>query len=211
VTWLWLKVRTSIRLGFQDTLQLQGKGLITGLLVGVIAFIIAYLVTHRPGTLWTLAALPIFVVGTFGFYVIRRLRGWNRLWKRGSRIAYPSDRSPQLNLTLGTAVPYALLIGVTIDITCRVRHPSGAEFEADANYVRMFRGLISTTYPDLFPRAPELTPGTYTVTWLERKPPDSESARWHVIDASRVRVPAQVPTSITPIANNDQAGSSATA
>ena len=91
--WLWLKIRASVYLGWQDTLQVQRPRVTTGLLVNAIAFTLTWVGTHRPGALWTLAAYPAYIIGTFGVYVIRRLRGWNRLWQRDSRIESPAGRT----------------------------------------------------------------------------------------------------------------------
>lgn len=199
--WLWLKVRTSVRLGWQDTFQVQRPRVTTGLLVNTIAFALTWVGTHRPGALWTLAAYPAYVIGTFGVYVTRRLSGWNRLWQRESRIAHPPDGPSQLNLSIMTTGPVALLLNVPLEITCCVRDPAGNEFEA--NDVRGFRGQIYCTYPAQFSRAPALTPGIYTVTWRERKPP--ESGKWRVVDVSRVEVPAEAPASTAPPTPNSAA------
>jgi hypothetical protein len=57
VQWLWLNTRTSIRLGWQDTWQIQGSRAMTGLQVNAIALIVASVATHRPGALWTIFAV----------------------------------------------------------------------------------------------------------------------------------------------------------
>lgn len=100
-----------------------------------------------------------------------------------------------------TTGPVALLLNVPLEITCCVRDPAGNEFEA--NDVRGFRGQIYCTYPAQFSRAPALTPGIYTVTWRERKPP--ESGKWRVVDVSRVEVPAEAPASTAPPTPNSAA------
>ena len=91
-----------------------------------------------------------------------------------------------------------------MEITCHVRTPADSEFEADL--VRgFFRGQMFCMYPIEFSGAPTLTPGTYTVTWGERKPP--ESGKWRVTDVSRVEVPAQVPGNTgAPIPNSTATG-----
>ena len=185
--WLWLNARTAIRLGLQDTWQVQGTRVMTGLQVNAIALIVASVATHRPAALWTIFAYPILLVLTYGFYVVRRLRGWNRLWKREPPLI--SHTAGQLNVALMTTEPQLLLLGVGYDVSCRIRDPQGREFEGDPT--GFHRGRLYCSYPGQFRGAPALTPGIYTVIWRERKPP--ESGKWRVIDASRVKVPAQQP------------------
>ena len=92
-----------------------------------------------------------------------------------------------------------------MEVTCHVRSPAGSEFEADL--IRGFiKGQMFCMYPIEFNGAPALAPSTYTVTWRERKPP--ESGKWHVIDVSRVEVPAQVPASTAPPIPNSAASGS---
>jgi hypothetical protein len=166
----------------------------TGLQINAIAVVVASIATHQLAALWTIFAYPTLLVLTFVFFVTRRLRGWSRLWKHESRIDSSPGTARLLSLSLRTTGPVALLLGVPLDITCYVRDPVGDEYEAGAEAVRLFRGLLYCVYPTDFPGAAELTPGTYMVTWRERKP--AKSGKWHVMDVSRVQVPSQSSASV---------------
>ena len=50
MAWVWMRVRMSVRLGWQDTAQTLGR-LIFGLLVAVVATALAIVVFRQPGAL----------------------------------------------------------------------------------------------------------------------------------------------------------------
>ena len=53
--WLWLRLRGSLRLGLQETCQVQGSRMKTGLMVNAIALVVASFAMHAVGAIWTMA------------------------------------------------------------------------------------------------------------------------------------------------------------
>jgi hypothetical protein len=104
VKWLRLKARTAARLALQDAWQEGGPRVLTGLSVNAIAVVVASIATKKPAALWTIIAYPIFMISAWCFFFIRRMCGWNRLWKRETRISRTAE-GPQINLSLLTADP----------------------------------------------------------------------------------------------------------
>jgi len=162
----------------------------TGLQVNAIALVIAGVATGRLVALWTIAAYPVLMAATYLSYLVRRLRGWNRLWRPDARPVPLADRQV-LTLALMSKQPPALLLGIWFEIACIVRDPLGAEYEASAKDVQLNRGVFYCQYPDMFGKVPALMPGRYEVTWREEKPVGS--GRWHLLDRSGVDVPAWAP------------------
>lgn len=185
MAWFWLRVRISMRLGAQDTWQTQGVRLITGLMVAVVATILAIIASRQPSALLTIFAYPIVVGLIWGFFVVRRFFGWNRLWRRECRITLiPEGR--HINLWLHFRGPVGLLLGVEMDVSCNLRDPAGREIEV--TNVNLFRGQFYGSYFEPRDGASPLVPGTYWVLWKDRKVPGS--GRWRVFDACRFTLPA---------------------
>ena len=110
--WLRLKARTAARLSLQDAWQEGGPRVLTGLSVNAIAVVVASIATKKPAALCTIIAYPIFMVSAWCFFFIRRMRGWNRLWKREIHVTR-TPGGPQINVALRIADP---------------AHPAGPEF-----------------------------------------------------------------------------------
>jgi len=187
MAWIWMRVRMSVRLGWQDTAQTLGR-LIFGLLVAVVATALAIVVFRQPGALLTIFAYPIVVGLTYLFFVARRLAGWNRLWRRESRVV-PIPEGRQVQFSLRYKAPIALLQGVTMEISCDLRDPGGWEIRGED--VSGHRGQLYKTYHDLYDRTSSLVPGTYWVLWKDRKVPGS--GKWRVFDAHRITLPPLPP------------------
>jgi hypothetical protein len=178
----------SIRLALTDTREVQVARVMTGLLVNATALIIAAVATGRLVALWTIVAYPVLMAATYLSYLVRRLRGWNRLWRPEARPVSPADRQV-LPLALISNQPPALLLGRWFEVACVVRDPLGAEYETKD--VQLNRGRFSCQYPDMFGKVPALRQARYEVTWREEKPVGS--GRWHLMDRSSVHVPAWAP------------------
>jgi hypothetical protein len=82
------------------------------------------------------------------FFFIRRMRGWNRLWKRETRIASATE-GPQINLSLLTADPAHLLSGAGHELTCYVQEPGGRLAEA-TSVSGFYRARVFASYPQQF-------------------------------------------------------------
>lgn len=104
--WLILKTRVAARLALQE----GGPRILTGLSVNAIAVVVASIATKKPAGLWTIFAYPIFMVSAWCFFLVRRMRGWNRLWKREIHVSRTAT-GPQINMSLRTADPAHLLSG----------------------------------------------------------------------------------------------------
>jgi hypothetical protein len=184
VRWSGSHFRALLLLAGQDTWQLEGARVMTGLQVNAIALVIAVVATGRLTALWTIAAYPVLVAGTYTSYLIRRLRGWNSLWKRDTSIASLPAGGRRLTLSLDTKERHGLRPGVEMEYICEVRDPGGQEYKADASGGPV---RVSCYYPDSFGEVPALMPGTYEVTWRERK--RGKPGRWRVMDTYRVEIP----------------------
>jgi hypothetical protein len=146
--WLRLKARTASRLAFQDAWQEGGPRVLTGLSVNAIAVVVASIATKKPAALWTIIAYPIFMVSAWCFFFIRRMRGWNRLWKRETRISRTAE-GPQINMSLLTADPAHLLSGAGHELTCHVQEPGGRLAEA-TSVTGFYRARVFISYPQQF-------------------------------------------------------------
>jgi hypothetical protein len=184
VRWSGSHFRTLLLLAGQDTWQLEGARVMTGLQVNAIALVIAVVATGRLVALWTIAAYPVLVAGTYTSYLIRRIRGWNSLWKRDTSIASLPAGGRRLTLSLDTKERHGLRPGLEMEYTCEVRDPGGQEYKADASGGPV---RVSCYYPDSFGDVPALMPGTYEVTWRERK--RAGPGKWRVMDTYRVEIP----------------------
>ncbi len=182
--WSGSHFRALLLLAGQDTWQLEGARVIPGLQVNAIAVVIAVVATGRLAALWTIAAYPVLVAGTYTSYLIRRLRGWNSLWKRDTSIASLPAGGRRLTLALDTKERHGLRPGLEMEYICEVRDPGGQEYKANASGSPV---RVSCYYPDSFGEVPALMPGTYEVTWRERK--RAEPGRWRVMDTYRVEIP----------------------
>ncbi len=190
--WLWSQIRTSARLAADDTVEVQGARVMTGLQVNAIALVIAAWATHKVGAYWTVVAYPVLMAATYAFYLIRRLRGWNRLWRATSQPHEVAGENRQdLNLHLETTGHVALMYHVLFDVECRVCDPLGQEYVMTEHGIQFFRGRFYANYPYGFDQAPAVVPGRYTVTWVQAKPPGS--GKWRVMHSARVDVPALNP------------------
>jgi len=173
----------SLRLGGQDAWQVLGR-LITGLTVAVLALVLGLLAIHQASAFLTIIAYLILAAVTYGFFVVRRLSGRNRLWRRETRIeSHPGGR--RLNLSLHFKGPVAMRLGPPTEFSCEVRDPAGAVHRAQ--HVGGGGSMVFCVYPVNFGQAPALTRGAYTVTWLERKLPGP--SKWHPSDVSWFKVP----------------------
>ena len=147
---------------------------------------------HQLIAYWTLAAYPVLVILTYIYYLVRRLRGWSRLSEATARPQPIPDANRQdLYLNLTTKGPKALMYHVLFDVECRVRDPLGQEHVTAEHGLQLFRGTFHAGYPHGFDQAPAVVPGTYTVTWVERRPPGS--GKWRVMHRARLDVPAYIP------------------
>jgi hypothetical protein len=118
------------------------------------------------------------------FFFIRRMCGWNRLWKRETHIARTTE-GPQINLSLLTADPAHLLSGAGHELTCYVLEPGGRLAEA-TSVTGFYRARVFASYPHRFSGAIPMVAGNYIVIWKEQDPP--QTGMWRVIDLSRVTV-----------------------
>jgi hypothetical protein len=103
-------IALSMRLAGRDTREVQGTRMGTGLLVSAIAVVIASLATRKLAALWTVAAYDPLLVATYGWFVARRPRGWNRLWYP-SAVPRSNPERQALSLALKTTGPMALMYG----------------------------------------------------------------------------------------------------
>ena len=187
--WMRSHLSASIRLAAADTREVQGGRVMTGLLVNAIAVVIAVIVTGRlVAALWTTIAYLVLVAATYLTYLRRRLRGRNRLWLPEALPVSLPDRQV-LTLALTSKEPPALLLGRWFEVACVVRDPLSAEYET--RDVGLHRGRFSCQYPEMFGQVPALRQGHYEITWREEKPVGS--GRWHLMDRSRVEIPAGAP------------------
>lgn len=182
--WLTLKAKTAARLALQDAWQEGGPRILTGLSVNAIAVVVASIATKKPAALWTIIAYPIFMVSAWCFFFIRRMCGWNRLWKRETRIARTTE-GPQINLSLRTADPAHLLSGAGHELTCYVQEPGGRLAEA-TSITGFHRARVFASYPHQFSGTISIVAGEYIVIWKEQDPP--QTGKWRMIDLSRVTV-----------------------
>lgn len=178
--WLGLKTRAAARLALQDTWQEGGPRILTGLSVNAIAVIVASIATRKLGALWTIFAYPIFIVSAWCFFFVRRMRGWNRLWKREIRVSRTAE-GPQINVSLRTADPAHLLSGAGHELTCFVREPNGRLTEA-THITGFYRARVYCSYSGQIP-------GNYLVIWKEQDPP--QTGKWRIIDLSRLKLSEQ--------------------
>jgi hypothetical protein len=184
VQWLRLKAKTTSKLALQDAWQEGGPRVLTGLSVNAIAVVVASIATKKPAALWTIIAYPIFMISAWCFFFIRRMRGWNRLWKRETRISRAPE-GPQINVSLLTAEPAHLLSGAGHELTCYVQEPGGRLAEA-TSVMGFYRARVFISYPQQFPGAIPMVAGDYVVIWKEQDPP--QTGKWRVIDLSRVTI-----------------------
>jgi hypothetical protein len=181
MNWRWLKTRTAVNLALQDAWQEGGPRVLTGLSVNAIAVIVASIATQKPAALWTLFAYPIFMLSAWCFFFVRRMRGWNRLWKREIHITR-TDQGPQINMSLRTIDPAHLLSGAGHELTCFVQEPGGSLSEAPF-FQGFHRARVYCSYP--FQVAGSLAPGNYIATWKEQ---DTRTGKWAIIDLSRFKL-----------------------
>jgi len=173
--WLRLKTKVAAGLALQDAWQEGGPRILTGLSVNAIAVVVASIATKKPAALWTIFAYPIFMVSAWCFFFVRRMRGWNRMWKRETRIAR-TDHGPQINMSLRTADPAHLLSGAGHELTCYVQEPGGSLTEA-TSIQGFYRARVYCSYP--FSTAVPPIPGNYIAIWKEQ---DVRTGKWRVID-----------------------------
>jgi hypothetical protein len=186
-------VRTSIRLALQDMWQFYGLRVLIGLSVAILAVVLALVVTGQA-TLWTLCAYAIFFGGTYLICLVLRLTGWHRLWEPSHREHTSPSGSLQLQLDF-KGLPAMRQARVPHEFTCEVRDPSGAGYKTRPGTVGGGGSAVWCYYPSDFDGAPAVVPGTYTVTWEERRPrqvpgrqPPGSGGRWHLMDADRFTV-----------------------
>jgi hypothetical protein len=180
--WLQLKAAVAARLAWQDVWQVGAPRVATGLAVNAIAVVLALILTKQLIALWAIAAAPIYVFLTWCVFAIRRMRGWNRLWKSECSIARIAT-GPQINLAIQTMRPADLLSGKSIELECLVRDPSGQETK-DSSMTGFYKTRVYASYPGQFAGAPQMVPGTYLLIWREQNPP--ETGKWRIIDLDRV-------------------------
>jgi hypothetical protein len=186
-------VRTSFSLAFQDMWQFYGLRVLIGLSVAILAVVLALVVTGGA-TLWTLCAYAIFFGGTYLICLVLRLTGWHRLWQP-SHLEQTSP-SGHLQLQLDFKGPAGMrLARVPHEFTCEIRDPTGARSKTRPGSVGGGGVAVWCGYPSDFDGAPALVPGTYTVTWKERRPkqvpgrqPPGASGKWRLMDADRFTV-----------------------
>lgn len=187
VRWLRLNTKAAARLALQDAWQEGGPRILTGLSVNAIAVVVASIATKKPGALWTIFAYPIFMVSAWCFFFVRRMRSWNRLWKREIHVAR-TPGGPQINVALRTADPAHLLSGAGHELTCFVQEPSGSLTEA-TSITGFYRTRVYCSYPAQFSGAIPLVQGNYIVIWKEQDPP--QTGKWRIIDISRLKLAEQ--------------------
>jgi hypothetical protein len=183
----WFLSRIRIRLGlvWRGAWQRHGLRLITGLLFAGLAAVLSYRATGRPSALMGIFAYPIGLVLIYGFYLVGWHFGWSRPWHREWQRQPPPD-GPGLYVSLrpnGASEmagrrerpEYSLVI----------RDPTGRNFRA--GHVYQIAGQMYCLYPDRFDGAPTVTPGSYWISWQERKP--TGSGKWRVFDAYRIKIP----------------------
>jgi hypothetical protein len=181
VGWLVLHIRTSVRVAVEDTWQVLGSRAITGVAVTSIALVVAYVATRQSVALWTIFGYAVLFVVAFLYFLVRHLAGWNRIWRRESRIdSQAGGRSLYLSLNFkGRA---GLRLGATDEFTCEVRDSAGSKFQA--NHTGGGGSMIYCVYPADFESVPALRQGTYSVIWLKRK--QRGVGKWRAMDVSRI-------------------------
>jgi hypothetical protein len=118
------------------------------------------------------------MVSAWCFFFVRRMQGWNRLWKHEIRIAR-TVQGPQINMSLRTVDPAHLLSGAGHELTCFVQEPSGSLTEANS-IQGFYRARVYCSYP--FSAGVSLVPGNYIAIWKEQDP---RTGKWKVIDLSQ--------------------------
>ena len=170
--------------------QFYGPRVLIGLSVAILAVVLALIVTGQA-TLWTLWAYAIFLGGTYLICLGLRLTGWHRLWEPSHREQTSPSRHLQLQLDF-KGLPAMRLATVPHEFTCEARDPSGARFKTRPGTVGGGGSAVWCNYPSDFDGASALVPGTYTITWKERRPrqvpgqqPPRSGGRWRLMDADR--------------------------
>jgi hypothetical protein len=183
VRWLVLHTWMSLRLGARDVWQAIGSRVVIGLTVAVLALVLALAAIHQATALWTIIAYAILLGATYGYFVVRRLSGWNRFWRRETQVeSHPGGQ--RLNLSLHFKGPVANRLGPPTEFRCEVKDPAGVVHAA--NHVGGGGAVVFCAYPENFGQAAALSRGIHTVTWLERKLPGP--GKWRPSDVSRVKV-----------------------
>ncbi len=79
--WLWLHLRYSLGLGWQDAWKKTSEHVVIGLFVGLVAVGLAWLGTRQFGALLGLAAWLAAVVPIYCYFVAKRLTGRDPQWE----------------------------------------------------------------------------------------------------------------------------------
>jgi hypothetical protein len=175
VDWLWLRLRYSLGLGWQDAWRKTSEHVVIGLFVGLVAVGLAWIGTRQFGALLGLAAWLVAVVLFYLYFVAKRLAGRDPQWEHWYNTP-AVDGGHQLNVRI---VWWDPPLPPGREFSVWLRDSAGKETEVSTGGALAGRGWIHGTTQG--------TPGTFVVIFRERKPPTA--GRWRVIAYFRVVVP----------------------
>jgi hypothetical protein len=167
------------RIGIRDAWNFFRNRALLGSVVALLAVLVA-LVISGATTYWSLIAWFVVIGAATGFFLGRAMFGGNGLWRRD--FAATPENQVHLSLHYKGKVADRLFTSGP-ELSCTVEDPRGIRHAA--NHVFGGGSQVYCTYPGFFPGASAVMPGTYSVSWRERKLTQSGPGKWHLMDVGQ--------------------------